>query len=312
MDFSYRINNTASYHREGMKTLGWELTVCNALADSNSPCRGILRNKASLGELVYAHLSRLISMKEIHSLLEVGGGYGYLMRDILSLRAFDRAAMIDVSPVLLERQRETLSGYDVEFFQHDFFQVGHDFLGQFDLVILNEVAGDFPTLCGIDPSWMDLPESRLDPPLACARRFFRLHGSPVPAVPFNLNIGAIEAVAKLCAAGIRYIYLSEHSCEASVPEPLNKIIDVPYAGNPERIPLMGHDEYTIQFSHLVKTAGRFGYRVLRGQYADFIGFDMTARLNFILTSHSQKDEHEMIRQFIEDCFKYEYLMLIRE
>ena len=51
--------------------------------------------------------------------------------------------------------------------------------------------------------------------------------------------------------------------------------------------------------------------MVRGQYADFIEFDMTDRLNFILTSHSQKDEHEMIRQFIEDCFKYEYLLLIR-
>jgi hypothetical protein len=311
MDFSYRINNTASYHREGMKTLGWELTVCNALADSSSPCRTIIRKKSSLGELLYDHLSSLIPVQEIHSLLEIGGGYGFLMRDLLNLRPFTRAAMIDLSPVLLERQKETLRGHDVEFIQHDFFQVAPDFIGPFDLVILNEVVGDFPTLCGVDPSWMDLPESSLDTPLAWAKRFFDLHGSPIPEGPFNLNIGAIEAVAKLCAAGIRYIYLSEHSCEASVPAPLDAIIDVPYAGNPERIPLMGHDEYTIQFSHLEKTAQRFGYCVLRGQYADFIGFDMTDRLNFILTSHSQKDEHEMIRQFIEDCYKYEYLMLIR-
>ena len=301
MDFSYRINNTSLYHREGMKTLGWELTVCNALADTDSPCRTIIRKNASLGEHLYDHFSTLIPVQEIRSILEVGGGYGFLMRDLLSLRPFKRAVMIDLSPVLVERQKETLREHNVEFIQQDFFQVAPDFLGQFDLVVMNEVAGDFPTLCGIDPSWMDLPEISLDPPLAYAKHFFELHDTPIPEGPFNLNIGAIEAVAKLCAAGIRYIYLSEHSCEASVPASLNALIDVPYAGNPERIPLMGHDEYTIQFSHLEKTAQRFGYRVLRGQYADFIGFDMTGRLNFILTSHSQKDEHEMIRQFIEDC-----------
>jgi hypothetical protein len=311
MDFSYRINNTASYHREGMKTLGWELTVCNSLADSSSPCRTIIRKNAPLGELLYDHLSCLIPVHEISSLLEVGGGYGFLMRDLLNLRQFTRAAMIDLSPVLLGRQKETLHGYDVEFIQNDFFKVDASFLKKFDLIIMNEVAGDFPTLCGIDPSWMDLPESSLDPPLVCAKRFFELHDSPVPGGPFNLNIGAIEAVAKLCAAGVRFIYLSEHSCEASVPEPLTALINVPYAGNPERIPLMGHDEYTIRFSHLVKAAAQYGYRAIRGQYADFIEFDMTGKLNFILTSHSQKDEHEMIRQFIEDCFKYEYLMLIR-
>lgn len=311
MDFSYRINNTSMYHREGMKTLGWELTVCNALADTDSPCRTIIRKNASLGEHLYDHLATLIPVQEIRSILEVGGGYGFLMRDLLSLRPFKRAAMIDLSPVLIERQKEMLREHNVEFIQQDFFQVAPDFLGQFDLVVMNEVAGDFPTLCGIDPSWMDLPESSLDPPLAFAKHFFELHDTPIPVGPFNLNMGAIEAVAKLCAAGIRYIYLSEHSCEASVPTSLNALVDVPYAGNPERIPLMGHDEYTIQFSHLEKTAQRFGYRVLRGQYADFIGFDMTDRLNFILTSHSQKDEHEMIRQFIEDCYKYEYLMLIR-
>lgn len=311
MDFSYRINNTAMYHREKMKTLGWELTVCNALAEPESPCRSIIRNNAPLGELLYDHLSTMIPVQDIRSLLEVGGGYGFLMRDLLNLRPFTRTAMIDLSPVLLERQKETLRGHTIEFIQHDFFQIAPDFLRQFDLVILNEVIGDFPTLCDIDPSWMDLPESSLDPPLACAQRFFELHGLPIPGSTFNLNIGAIEAVAKLCASGVRYIYVSEHSCEASVPEPLDNLIDVTYIGNPERIPLMGHDEYTIRFSHLEKTAKRFGYRVLRGQYADFIGFDMTGRLNFILTSHSQKDEHEMIRQFVEDCFKYEYLMLIR-
>lgn len=311
MDFNYHINNTASYHRDGMKTLGWELTVCNALEDPASPCRGIIRKNATLGNLLYDHLRTLAPIDDCDSILEIGGGYGYIMRDFLRRRAFSRSAMIELSPVLLERQKKTLRGCDVEFVHNDFFQAGAGLLKRFDLVILNEVVGDFPTLCAIDPGWLSLPYNRLDRQLSDVKLFFEMHGLPVPSAPFNFNVGAVDAVERLCAAGARFIYLSEHSCEASVPEPLGRLINVPYAGDPERIPLMGHDEYTIRFSHLAITAERLGYRVVRGQYADFIEFDMTGRLNFILTSHSQKDEHEMIRQFVEDCFKYEYLLLIR-
>ena len=75
---------------------------------------------------------------------------------------------------------------------------------------------------------------------------------------------------------------------------------------------MGHDEYTIRFSDLVRVAEQFGYRVVRGQYKDFITYEYTDAINFILTSGSQKDEHEIIRQFIEDLYKYEYLVLIRD
>jgi len=40
----------------------------------------------------------------------------------------------------------------------------------------------------------------------------------------HINIGAIEMVEKLCSAGIKYIYLSEHSCEAIVPEPMKPYV----------------------------------------------------------------------------------------
>ena len=311
MGFDYRINNTASYHRDGMQTLGWELTVCNALEEAASLCRGIIRKNATLGNLLYDHLAALIPLEECKSILEVGGGYGFIMRDFLRRRAFTRAAMIDLSPVLLARQKMTLHGMGADFMQEDFFTVDAALLKRFDLVMLNEVVGDFPTLCDINPSWLAFPDDQLDPPLAAVKRFFAAHGLPLPPASFNFNSGAVEAVDRLCGAGVRFIYVSEHSCEAFVPEPLNETIRVPYAGNPERIPLMGHDEYTIRFSHLEKAAGSHGYRVKRGRYADFIEFDMTGRLNFILTSNSQKDEHEIIRQFVEDCYKYEYLLLVR-
>ncbi len=310
-DPPYRVNDTTAYHRKGMKTLGWELTVCNALEDPRSPCREVLAAQASLGNLLYDHLSGFLDMNAIDSLIEIGGGYGFVMRDFLSRHAWERAAMIELSPVLLERQRETLDGFGVLFIENDFFNIGNDILGQFDLALLNEVVGDFPTLCDIDPGHLALPDTQIDSISLEVKRTIRRNGLKIPDMPFNLNLGAIRAVERLCDAGVPCIYLSEHSCEASAPDQMRQFLDIPPTGNPWRIPLMGHDEYTVRFSDLVAVGEVKGYQVIRGSYADFLRYEYTDRLRFILTSRSARDEHETIRQFIQDIHTYEYLIFIR-
>jgi Fe-S-cluster containining protein len=112
---------------------------------------------------------------------------------------------------------------------------------------------------------------------------------------------------------VPYIFMSEHSCEATVPEPYRSYIHVPAGGNPQRISLRGHDEYTVKFSHLESVARTFSYRTIRGPLADVIPFDFNDRLRFILASRSvEKDEYEMIRHFVGDLYQYEFLLLIRE
>lgn len=312
MPNAYHINDTTLFHRERMQTLGWELTVCNALEGAASPCRSIIHKKAGFGELLYDQLACILPLPAVSRFIEIGGGYGFITRDFLARCPAARATMLDLSPVLLERQKQTLAGAPVEFLHDDFFSVHGRFFASFDLVLMNEIIGDFPTACDIDPACITGADMSPDPVLSTIRRIFSAYGFPVPGRRFNLNIGAIEAVEKLCSAGVRNIYLSEHSCEASVSDDLRDILHVPGPGNPERIPLMGHDEYTIKFSYLEKVARAFGYRTVRGQYKDFITFDRSGRLRFILTSNSQKDEHEIIRQFIEDLYKYEYLVLMRD
>ncbi len=284
--------------------------MTNALEGASSPCRSVLEKPGSFGELLFDHLSKLIPLNTLSSVAEIGGGYGFLMRDFLRKGSFTKVAMIDLSPVLLNKQRETLKDCGVSFLENDFFYIGASFYNAYDLVILNEIVGDFPTICDISPDSMASPHD--DPFTEKISRFFHNYALPVPERTFNLNIGAMEAVEKLCSAGVRYIYLSEHSCEATVPEELKHKITITSAMNPERIPLMGHCEYTIRFSYLVRIAEQLGYRVLRGQYRDFISVNYSGRVNFILTSHSQKDDHEIIRQFIEDLFKYEYVVLMRQ
>jgi len=310
---SYHINDTTSYHRNHLETLGWELTVCNALEGAGNPCRGIIHNPASFGELLIDFLAGLIPLEQMRRVIEIGGGYGYVMRDLLARYPGTRSAMLDLSPLLLERQRTTLAGMPVQFFHDDFFNFDKDFYAGFDLVLMNEIIGDFTTACDVDPAAVyAVTPACPDPLLSNIKRIVSTYGFALPKEPFNLNIGAIEAVEKLCSAGVKCVYLSEHSCEASVQDDLKEILHVSGPGNPERIPLRGHDEYTIKFSYLEQVARSFGYRTARGQYKEFIAPVRSGKLNFILTSNSQKDEHEIIRQFVEDLYKYEYLVLMRD
>ncbi len=304
--------STREYHLHGLEALGWELTVCNALSVDASPCRKLLKKEASYGQLLYAWLNRFVPMKGLRRVIEVGGGYGYLMRDFLALQPDLDALMLDLSPVLLERQRSTLHGRAVQFIQADFLDVDPAFLHGFDLAVLNENLGDFPMVLNIGIDVFDSREEARGP-MRRALELFDRYDLPRPAHnPFHCNLGAMEAIEKLCAAGVPHIFLSEHSCEAVVPEPYKGLIDIQSQGNPERIRLRGHDEYTIAFTALQTIAVRHGYTCVRGPLADFIEVDLTDRLRHILKSRVHMNEdHEAIRQFVEDLFKYEYLVLSR-
>ena len=179
---------------------------------------------------------------------------------------------------------------------------------------MNENLGDFPTLVNISRKMLETPPKSHDSDLTRALSLFERYKLEWPPKEvFNLNIGALEAVEKLCVSDIPCIFLSEHSCEATVPESRRRHIQIQSAGIPEKISLMGHDEYSIKFSYLQKVAQVFGYRCIRGPFADFIPFDLTEELCFIMASQGQyKDEDEMICHFIEDLYKYEYLILIKE
>jgi SAM-dependent methyltransferase len=314
---AFTLHSTAGYHRERMLTLGWELTVCNALEQPDSPCRSILKKPDSYGRLLYAHLERFFPMGGLRGILEIGGGYGFLMRDFLSRKKFAPVVLVDISPAMIERQRSTLSsaGNDrIEYRCEDFLATPASRLAGIDLAILNENLGDFPQLLDLDPGFLDAEPGSLEGPLRLARRFCSRYGlSPPPRVPFHINIGAWEALEKLCRAGIPRIFIGEHSCEATVPFELAGSLSLPSSGNPERIPLYGHEEYTIRFSDLERIAGSLGYRVCRGPFADFLEWEKTGRLRRILSSpQNLGEEDEAIRQFIEDLYCYEYLILVRE
>ena len=309
----YEINDTKAYHLCDLNTLGWELTVCNALDPDISPCRSVLKRNDSFGHLLYDFLGRFIPLQSLKKVIEIGGGYGYLMRDFLDRNDALQVVMLDISPCLLQKQRDTLGNRNIDYRQADIMEVGLDALRSFDLAILNENLGDLPTMVGIPREAFALSPQDLDPPLREVRTIFDRYAiDPPVGERGNVNIGALKVLEKLCHAGVPNIYMGEHSCEAMMPKPWRCFMQIESTGDPERIMLRGHNEYTIRFSDLEKIARAFQYQIIRGPFADFLAFDFSEKVEYIIrTGLSQKDEHEIIRHFVEDLYKYEYLILVK-
>ncbi|MEN6616225.1 MAG: hypothetical protein ABFD12_06680, partial [Syntrophorhabdus sp.] len=222
--------------------------------------------------------------------------------------------MLDISPVLLAKQKETLSEYSVSYRLEDALMTDTAFLGRHEIAIMNENLGDFPTLIDIDTRIFDSAFLTTSDDMARrARHFFDTYGLARPVSLFNLNIGAMEMTEKLCQSAIPCIFLAEHSCEAEVPSHLRPFIHLTSDGNPKKIQLKGHDEYTIRFSYLEKIAHYYGYKTIRGPIADYIIPEFTEYLKAVLLSRGlYSDSEEMICQFVGDLHEYEYLILIKK
>lgn len=307
-----RLSTTDTYHRDDLETLGWELTVCNSLYPADTPIRSILKHNASYGHLLFDHLRRFVPLERMAAILEIGGGYGYLMKDFLSRNPRLRPCMVDISPTLLEKQKETLTGQEVSYLLEDALETDSAIFQRHELAILNENLGDFPTALDIEHPILERGVGQVDEVAAKVRRFFETYGFERPAATFNFNLGAMEMVEKLCSSGIPYIFIGEHSCEAMVPPALGPFITIASDGNPRRIPLKGHDEYTIRFSYLQGIAEYHGYRTYRGPFADYIVPNITEGLKAVLATRGfYSDREEVVCHFVGDLYEYEYLIMAK-
>ena len=306
---SYTLNTTDDYHIHKLNSLGWELTVVNALYPENSPCRHALLHDTPFGAQLFRFLEDKIPLARLKTVLEVGGGLGYMMKNFLDLTPNLQATLLDISPLLLQKQKETLTGYPVNFLEMDFLKMPLSDLRSFDLAIFNENLGDFPTLFfqQNQPEQHDPDTIRSLSRVADYVEEYALDFTPDE----NINIGALEVMEKLCGAAIPYIYLSEHSCETACSDPTFPHRNFMAAGNPEKIVLHGHDEFTIKFSHLEKIARAYRYKVFRGQYIDILPIALNDKVQAALRSATPlSDEQEILQQFVYDLHKYEYLVLI--
>lgn len=308
----YFINSTADYHQHDLNSLGWELTVCNSLEPVNSPCRRVLASPLSFGNHLYNFLKEIMPLDKVRNILEIGGGMGYLTRDFININNTMRVKMIDISPYLLARQKEILRSFDVDFELSDILTVPSKELSGFDFAIMNENLGDLPTLV-VGEEKKNNSENNIKGALERLQYLNRKYDLPLGLNENeHINIGAIEIVEKLCLAGIKYIYLSEHSCEAAVPEAMKPYIFFQSPGCPEMISLKGHKEYTVKFSYLQNIAEMLNYKTRRGAFADFLPLNLNDKVKTALRLETPfNDEQEIIRQFVYDLYKYEYLILIK-
>jgi hypothetical protein len=307
---TYYLNTTDEYYLHDKNSLNWELTVCNALQPAESPCRKALQMNSSFGFQLFHFLDKFFPFSKLNSILEVGGGFGYLMHDFLTLAPYLRATMLDISPYLLEKQKQSLAGWDVAFLQRDILSMKISEFQSYDLIMLNENLGDFPTLVTQSPE--NQPDSSQTYHYLDKLNYFREKYCLILPQEENINIGALEVLDNLCLAGVQHIYLSEHSCEATLPSSIQPYIHFSSTITPERISLKNHDEYTIKFSSLEKLAHVHNYRVIRGQFVDFLPLNCSDRVRTALRlSTPFTDEQEIIQQFVYDLYKYEYLLLIK-
>ncbi len=308
----YFINSTEDYHKHDLNSLGWELTVCNCLEPLDSPCRQALSSPSSFGYHLYNFLKAIIPLDNIRTVLEIGGGMGYLTRDFLNINKKLRIKMIDISPYLLAKQKEILRAFDVDYELADILAVPSKLLSGFDLAVMNENMGDLPTLV-IHEEKKNVSGGNIDGVLERLDYLNKKYDLPL-GINENehINIGAIETVEKLCLAGIKYIYLSEHSCEAVVPDEMKPYLSFQSSGTPEMISLKGHKEYTVKFSYLQQIAEMLNYKTRRGVFADFLPLNFNDKIKTAMRLITPfNDEQEIIRQFVHDLFKYEYLILIK-
>lgn len=308
----------AYYAADEQPSLAWEMTVCQSLARADSLCQRALRRPRRYGEALAEFLSDRIGLAPHWSVVEVGGGYGTLMAALLDRVPLGRVTMVDLSSFFLGEQRRALSGRDgVSFVHADALAFARGLGGEVDLVVSNENIGDLPTAIGLSRDDVLQAAEGADcakPTVARVGDAVRRYGLDLSGAPetFAFNLGAVEYLEALAPAA-RAVFLSEHSAEAAVPPPFSEFVRLPPSdGYPRRVPLRGHDEYTIKFSHLEQVARRLGYEVLRLPLLEVLGLRDDREIRTMVGSPTTLSETaEVVHEFFHHVAEYEALLLTR-
>ncbi|GAB4282977.1 MAG: hypothetical protein Kow0092_37930 [Deferrisomatales bacterium] len=311
------MNDPSSYYAGAERpSLCWELTICQSLAGPASPHGAALRRPAPYGRLLAEFLAARVGLAPSWSVVELGGGYGSLMKAFLETVPLGDVTLVDVSPTFTAAQRQALGeGPGRRFVTADAFEFLRELSEPVDLVIANEVLGDLPTVT-------DLPREALeealhhDPPgpLGEVARRVRRYGLDLADAPerFHFNLGALQLLEAL-APRARVVFLSEHGADTVLPKRYAFLPLPPGDGYPRRIPLKGHDEYTIRFAHLVRAAGVLGYQVHRIHMAELVGLRDDPGLQAMARTRTTATETaEVVHEFCEHVAEYQCLVLVAE
>lgn len=298
------INETRQYHRNYPIDLMTEFTICESLTSVNSPYMVALENPKPYGAMVGDMLKAKNMLKTGNRVCEIGGGYGSLMRGFLEAYSsmVDHVYMVDLSMFLLKKQRKILERWDrlTAFIHADATELIQVISGV-DLIILNEVIGDFDTYKDVERA--NLPDQ--------VSRLVNQYGLDIPDEGiFNFNVGAISIVEEICKKGIP-VFISEHSSDPIIPRDMEFLEKgLKTDSFPREIKLKEHSEFTIRFSHLIKVAKYWEKNVSTGSLIDLVGLKKSPKMKFIFISRAcATDEHEIIFELLDHIREYRWLII---
>lgn len=308
------LNETKDFYQGSAPSLFWEMTVCQTLSDPLAAAMTALVEPMPYGAMLARFLAAKTGAQGTGKVLEIGGGYGTLMKAFAAKANPREIVMADISPKFLEIQKKSLEGLENVTFvlsgAHEFLSSARDC---FDLVIANENMGDMDTLTGLARDALLKTVSK-GPPFGSdetgrAARLLHLYGLPLPGEgEVTINAGALELVEGLKGKA-RAVFLSEHSANAKARPPYEFL--VPLAdGKPRAIKLAGHTEYTIDFDHVERTARLSGFNVERLSMPEFLGVRTDEGVRFMAAAQcTGLGNAEEIHEFLNHVKEYECLFL---
>jgi len=314
-----RLHTTTAYHTAPEPpSLGWELTVCESLATRGSPCQAALAEPAPYGELLAGFLVGRLGLSPDGSVVEVGGGTGSLMAAFLGAVPVADVTLVDLSPAFMARQRGALAAHPTcRFVTEDALVYLARLDREVDLVVSNENLGDFPQVTGIERRELAraVEAGGAFGPLGEVAEIVARYGLDLDDAPetFAFNLGPVRYLERLRPVA-RVVFLSEHGADTVVPPPWDDFLEpTPGDGYPRRIPLKGHDEYTIRFGHLEQVARALGYRAHRFHMAHLVGLRDDPGVRFMArTGVTLSETAEAVHEFCAHVADYQCLLLVRD
>ncbi len=314
-----RLHTTTAYHTAPeAPSLGWEQTICESLATRQAPCQAALVDPAPYGGLLARFLADRLGLDPDWSVVEVGGGTGSLMAAFLGVVPVADLTLVDLSPAFTARQRRALAAHSsCRFVTEDALAYLERLDREVDLVVSNENIGDFPQVTGVERRELlrALAAGGAPGPLGEVAEVvarYRLDLEDAPET-FAFNLGPVRYLERLRPVA-KAVFLSEHGCDTVVPAPWQDfLVPTPGDGFPRRIPLKGHDEYTIRFGHLERVAQALGYRVHRFHMAELVGLRDDPGIRFMArTGVTLSETAEAVCEFCAHVADYQCMLLTRD
>ena len=327
------LNLTSDYYTGAHPSLLWEMTICQSLGDGSGTFAKALEKPEAYGTLVAEYLQRSASLpRNCGEIVEIGGGYGTLMAALLEDLKPQQVTMVDISPTLLQKQQERLTRHPITFQCEDLFSWLPTLKRPIDLLILNEIIGDFPTITGLSRACLQTllqkpqskPKTRRLPSnlsrqelLSEATRLIATYNLNLDNLPetFNLNYGALLFIERLAKTKVSRTFITEHGCDTILPYPFSLYAAIqPEAVDlhPRRIQLKDHDEYNIRFDHLEQIAKALSFKVKRFHLMDLLKVRFDDEINYLLTSQRPlNEEQEIFLEFYEHVAEYQGILLER-